>query len=216
MTRPAGPPGLSLRETKRRAAMARIQESALDLFDEHGYQQVTVEAIAAAAEVAPRTVYRYFGTKEGIILLQPEDDDAIEAIAAAAGTVDLVDAVRAVVPAFTGPEFTDRSGYWARVMHYALTVPELRRATFAFALELADRLAEAAATARGLPADDLATRVRSRAATAALTTGLAAWYSGSAPGTLAETVHAALDALDGSGSGSDETSPPDPSARVSE
>ena len=53
--------------------MRTIQEKALDLFDERGSNAVTMEEIAAAAEVSPSSVYRYFGTKEGLIVADEFD-----------------------------------------------------------------------------------------------------------------------------------------------
>ena len=59
-------------EGLRARKMARTRETvaavALDLFAANGYDQVTVEEIAAAAEVAPSTVYRHFATKEQLAL----------------------------------------------------------------------------------------------------------------------------------------------------
>ncbi|HSW77253.1 MAG TPA: TetR family transcriptional regulator [Candidatus Chromulinivoraceae bacterium] len=40
----------------------------MQLFTEHGYAQTTVEQIAEAAEVSPSTFFRYFNTKEAVIL----------------------------------------------------------------------------------------------------------------------------------------------------
>lgn len=57
---------LTLRQRNRLAAMQHIQSIAMDLFDERGYQAVTVEDIAEAAGVSASTFYRYFGTKEGV------------------------------------------------------------------------------------------------------------------------------------------------------
>jgi len=57
-----------LRERKRLAAMRRVQEVALDLFDARGFESVSIEEIARAAEVSPSSIYRYFGTKEQIVL----------------------------------------------------------------------------------------------------------------------------------------------------
>ena len=58
---------MDLRERKRVATMRRVQAVAMDLFEGRGFAEVTVEEIAAAAEVGPATVYRHFGTKEGIV-----------------------------------------------------------------------------------------------------------------------------------------------------
>src|SRR5215217_9659237 len=62
-----------LRERWRMKARRTIQECALDLFDERGFADVTIEEIAAAAEVSPSSVYRYFGTKEGLLVADEFD-----------------------------------------------------------------------------------------------------------------------------------------------
>jgi AcrR family transcriptional regulator len=62
-----------LRERRRRNATRVIQERALDLFDARGFDAVTIEEIAAAAEVSPSSVYRWFGTKEGILVADEFD-----------------------------------------------------------------------------------------------------------------------------------------------
>jgi AcrR family transcriptional regulator len=59
---------MSLRERKKYETRLRIQDTAYELTDRVGYANTTVEAIAAAAQVSPSTVYRYFGTKEGIFV----------------------------------------------------------------------------------------------------------------------------------------------------
>ncbi|MGV9349410.1 TetR/AcrR family transcriptional regulator [Streptomyces spiralis] len=63
-----------LRERWRVKARHTIQERALDLFDERGFDAVTIEEIAAAAEVSPSSVYRYFGTKEGLLVADEFDN----------------------------------------------------------------------------------------------------------------------------------------------
>ena len=60
--------------------MRTIQEKALDLFDERGFDAVTIEEIAAAAEVSPSSVYRYFGTKEGLVVADEFDSWSQEAV----------------------------------------------------------------------------------------------------------------------------------------
>lgn len=59
---------MTLREQKKRETSLRIQDEAFRLAADAGFNETTVEDVAAAARVSPSTVYRYFGTKEGIYL----------------------------------------------------------------------------------------------------------------------------------------------------
>jgi AcrR family transcriptional regulator len=56
-----------LRERKRRETLQRIAEAGLQLFAEHGYDATTLEAIAEAAGISPRTFFYYFKTKDEIL-----------------------------------------------------------------------------------------------------------------------------------------------------
>jgi AcrR family transcriptional regulator len=57
-----------LKMNKKIKSMRNIQTVALELFNQFGYEKVSIQQIAAEAEVGPATIYRYFKTKEGIIL----------------------------------------------------------------------------------------------------------------------------------------------------
>lgn len=59
--------GPSLLERRMSSARAEIVDIALELFVRDGFDATTVEAIAAAAGCAPRTFYRYFGSKEDVM-----------------------------------------------------------------------------------------------------------------------------------------------------
>jgi AcrR family transcriptional regulator len=69
-----------LRERKKAKTRATIREHALRLFRDHGYDATTVEQIAAAAEVSPATFYRYFTTKEDVVLQDDLDVLTLEAL----------------------------------------------------------------------------------------------------------------------------------------
>jgi AcrR family transcriptional regulator len=75
----------------------RLQEAALALFIESGFNDVTVADIAAEAEVSERTFFRYFATKEEVLfgesdLLLAEIITAIRQAPATASPADLVGA----------------------------------------------------------------------------------------------------------------------------
>jgi AcrR family transcriptional regulator len=67
MYRSAMEPTLSLVERRKQETARDIVATAVELIDRDGFENTTVETIAAAAGCSPRTIYRYFGTKEELI-----------------------------------------------------------------------------------------------------------------------------------------------------
>ena len=71
-----------LRQRKKQAAMRHIQHTAFALFEEKGFDNVTVEQVAEAADVSQSSIYRYFGTKEGLVFRDEYDDTVFGTILA--------------------------------------------------------------------------------------------------------------------------------------
>jgi AcrR family transcriptional regulator len=60
-------PAGTLRQRHAERTRAALAAAALELFEERGYQATTIDDIAARADVAPRTFFRYFPTKESVL-----------------------------------------------------------------------------------------------------------------------------------------------------
>ncbi len=67
----------SLRERKKARTRARLVQVATRLFLDEGFEETTVGAIAAAADISPRTFFRYFPTKEAIVFRHHDERVAL-------------------------------------------------------------------------------------------------------------------------------------------
>ena len=79
---PPKPPGL--RERMRATVRAEVTEVALRLFTDQGFDRTTADQIAAEAGLSRASLFRYFGTKEDIVLggLEGDGQQVAEALAA--------------------------------------------------------------------------------------------------------------------------------------
>jgi AcrR family transcriptional regulator len=91
--------GLGLRERKKKQTAIKVWRTAVDLFLEHGFDEVSVAQIAEAAEVSKMTVFNYFKTKEDLLLGPMEEhvEDLATAIRERPSGSSAVDAARAMV-----------------------------------------------------------------------------------------------------------------------
>jgi AcrR family transcriptional regulator len=180
------------RELKKARTRARLQEEALRLFVERGYEATTVEQIAAAAGVSHMTFFRYFPVKEDVVLSDSYDPLLVAAIRERPRDEHPVVRVHAGVRGALGAVYAaDRDALLVRV-RLTLGTPALRARLWEHQFATRDLLA--AALADGDP--DFGTRVLASACLAALTTALEEWVAGEGRVELPDLIDDAFQVLD--------------------
>jgi AcrR family transcriptional regulator len=166
-----------LRERKKAKTRNAIQLHALRLFREQGWEATTVDQIADAAEVSPSTFFRYFPTKEDVVLYDAFDPLIIEAIRAQPPAVSPIGAVRAAMRDAFGNAPADEVAQQTERGALILSVPELRMRMLDEITRTTALFADAIAERAGRPGDDFAVQTL---VGAVMGVGLAAWFSGRA------------------------------------
>ena len=123
---PDSGPRTGLRERKKARTRAEIQRQALKLFREQGYEATTVAQIAEAAEVSESTFFRYFPTKEDVVLWDEFDPLIFEAFRAQSARLRPIQALRNAIREVLGrSSATEQAGLRER-LELILSVPPLR------------------------------------------------------------------------------------------
>jgi AcrR family transcriptional regulator len=120
----AAPPGL--RERKKARTRAAIQRHALRLFRKQGYDETTVSQIAEAAEVSESTFFRYFPSKEDVVLWDEFDPHVADVFLAQPPGTRPIEAVRTAVREVLGQLGPDQQADLRERMELMMAVPELR------------------------------------------------------------------------------------------
>ena len=147
-----------LRERKKAKTRAAIQQHALRLFAEQGYDATTVEQIADAAEVSPSTFFRYFPTKEDVVLHDELDPRLIESLRAQPPELGPLAALRRTVREVFGGLTEAEAASELRRNALVRSVPELRARTLEQYVSGLDMLTDAFAERLGRRPDDVAVR----------------------------------------------------------
>jgi len=162
------------RERKKLETRTALEAAALRLFAERGYEQTTVDDIAEAADVAVRTFFRYFQSKQHVLFgdvalgiaarlrtalrERPATETPVEAVGAALGAMELDDAEQQ-------RQVLDRLRLLQRL-------PELGGTYHLLFQQLHDVIAEEVAERTGKPVADLHPQLLAAAATGALKAAL--------------------------------------------
>ncbi len=127
--------------------MKRVQGVALDLFEAHGFANVTVEQVASEADISAPTIYRHFGTKEGLVLWDEHDDKLLD-LASHAGSEDapMLETLTEGLVEAVGAVYRQERERLLRRTRLIRTDPTLERASAMELVAMRDGLAEALAT----------------------------------------------------------------------
>ncbi|MGW1027585.1 TetR/AcrR family transcriptional regulator [Streptomyces sp. NPDC002577] len=161
-------PQLGLRERKKIKTRAAIREATYRLIDEQGYDATTIEQIAEAAEVSPSTVFRYFPTKEDIVLTDEYDCVLEQEMRARPEDEPLLDSLRHVLRKVVGFGFEKEPAVSRLRTRLMVDVPAVRsRSTESMAVT-GCLLRRAIARRTGRDTGDLEVRVLATAIVGAL------------------------------------------------
>jgi AcrR family transcriptional regulator len=203
-TYPVADPPVSLRERKKAATRRLLRRTALDLVAERGLANVTVEDIAEAADVSPRTFFNYFPSKEAALFGGEPDRAAglrehVARLSPGAPAVEVLGTVLAQDAEAVAAELRSLGGDpadWLRRMKVARTDPHLRAAQAAHMATIERAIGEGLATRLGAdPETDLYPSLLAAAAVGVVRACMAFWAGSGGAVQLGGLVEQAFQAL---------------------
>ena len=188
-----------LRERRKRLTAAELEAAALRLFGERGFDSVTVDDIAAEADVSRRTFFRYFASKEDVLLADHFVQLARlrEAMAARPPDEPILTALRNALLSITG-DFEDRKEKVILRGRIMRDTPSLQARSLVHQKAWEEAMEEMVADRLGVdPAVDLRPGVVAATALAAMRVAFSNWLASGASSDLIAMTAGALDLLDG-------------------
>ncbi|RII13460.1 Fatty acid metabolism regulator protein [Streptomyces sp. YIM 130001] len=188
---------LGLRERKKLRTRQMIREAARGLIDAQGYEHTTVEQIAAAAEVSPSTVFRYFPNKEQIVL-RDEDyaESGIDFLRSRPLHESPLVALRQALTAMARTTYQEFNADYRWRMELVRTVPALRAQMYESQERTITVLTGALAERTGRPANDLELRALVGAMTGGLHQVVLDWGDHGQQGDLPEMIDRVMAVLE--------------------
>ena len=199
MTHESAAPVEGLRERHRKRTAADLEEAALTLFSERGFDSVTIDDIAAAADVSRRTFFRYFASKEDVILSDHPKrlDELAAALDRRPADEPALTALRHAIMSMAGTYEEERE-HMVRRFSLMNTTPALEARSLCLQRNWETSVTDMLAGRMGVdPTQDLRPGVVAATTMAAMRVATANWLAGGGKGDLLVIVAEALDLLDG-------------------
>lgn len=152
-------PALGLRDRKKIKTRDAIRRAAMRLIKANGYTGTTIEQIAEAAEVSASTYFRYFPSKEMVLIANDLDQVTVDALAKQPPELSSVQAFRCALETTLATLSKDEWEFERDRQLMVLTIPELLTAQFDEYRRTVARLAEADCGRLGRDPDDLEVRI---------------------------------------------------------
>jgi AcrR family transcriptional regulator len=184
----------SLGERKRQRTRETVADTALRLFAARGFDQVTVEEIAEASEVSPRTFFRYFGAKEDTLFAESDAgrDILLHALATQPADAPVLDALQAAMRSIVGyyADQRDRLRMRHQVVESSLSL-RTRTAERQQRWE-SDVVDHVRISGRAGDMDDLELRLLVASTTTALRVAVETWVAAGSDAALADLLEVAF------------------------
>lgn len=156
---PTDAPQLGLRERKKIKTRTAIRDATYALIKEQGYDATTVEQIAERAEVSPSTVFRYFPTKEDIVLTDEYDPVLLAELRRRPADEPWLESLRYVMKRAISAAMEEEPEVTRLRSHLLAQVPAVRSRMLESMSVTGRMLSEAVADRTGLPRDNFEVRV---------------------------------------------------------
>ncbi|MFD4476840.1 TetR/AcrR family transcriptional regulator [Streptomyces sp. NPDC058471] len=186
---------LGLRERKKLKTRIAIREATYRLIEEQGYDATTVEQIAEAAEVSASTVFRYFPSKEDILLTDEYDPLLEEELRARPAGEPIVESLRHVLRHAVGLGFRESPEEVRLRTRLMVEVPAVRSRMLESMSVTGRMLCRVIADRAGRDPGDLEVRVFAMGLIGALTETMAYWAEQGHEDDLGELVNRTMDTL---------------------
>ena len=187
---------VGLRERKKTQTRDALVAAAFDLFARKGYEHTTVDDIADAANVSPRTFFRYFATKDDVIFsgFAEAKAELLAALEARPTSEPAITSLRHAALAVSSRE-SDDVGATRTVLGLLATTPSLTHTYLGLLGDIEAAVVGWAAGRLGTSTNDLRPRLVAAAGIAARRAAVDAWREQGYAGDLQALLTEALDRM---------------------
>jgi AcrR family transcriptional regulator len=184
-----------LRERKKQKTREAIQREAMRLFQRYGYEETTIEQIAAGAEISPSTFFNYFPSKEDVVLYDAYDPMLASLMLDRPADEPLSAGLRHVLQLMETIFTRDHDVILARAK-LGMEVPALRARMWEEVQRAQGLLCGLIAQRTGRDPDDFELRVVVMVVVVAALEAMFEWIKQGGRGSFVELVNQALDVVD--------------------